>query len=208
MSNKKTPLILAAVLVIILAGAAILYPRLATEAPLAGAGGPGQGAGSSGQSDGSVSQPQVIPAPSFPLELPDGQVMELSDLLGDKPVVLNFWASTCPPCKQEMPDFQAAYEAYGDQIHFVMVNVGDAMQGETRQKADDYLAEQGYTFPVYFDQQYQGITTYGVVGFPHTYFVDGEGNLTLYAAGMISAEGLQQGLHSIAPELVPAPEGA
>ena len=103
---------------------------------------------------------------------------------------------------------KTAYEAYGDQIHFVMVNVGDAMQGETREKADAYLEESGFTFPVYFDLDYQGITAYGVTGFPHTYFVDGAGNLQLYAPGMISAAGLQQGLHAIAPELVPAPPEA
>ena len=107
-----------------------------------------------------------------------------------------------------MADFQTASEAYGDQIHVVMVNVGDAMQGETREKADAYLEESGFTFPVYFDLDYQGITAYGVTGFPHTYFVDGAGNLQLYAPGMISAAGLQQGLHAIAPELVPAPPEA
>ena len=130
----------------------------------------------------------------------------LSDLLGDKPVVLNFWASTCPPCKEEMPDFQAAFEQYGQEIQFVMVNVGDAMQGESRERAEAFLAETGYTFPVYYDIDYQGILTYGVTGFPHTYFIDGQGDLQLYAPGKISAQGLQQGLHSISPDLVPAPE--
>ena len=50
------------------------------------------------------------------------------------------------------------------------------------------------------------ILTYGVTGFPHTYFIDSQGNLQLYAPGMISAAGLQQELHSISPDLVPAPE--
>ena len=59
---------------------------------------------------------------------------------------------------------------------------------------------------VYYDIDYQGILTYGVTGFPHTYFIDSQGNLQLYAPGMISAAGLQQGLHSISPDLVPAPE--
>ena len=201
MNNKKAVIALAALLVLILGGAALLYPRLSAGTGLSDVG----GAASDPQGDSS-SQTQVIAAPSFPMATPEGEELELADLLGDKPVVLNFWASTCPPCKEEMPDFQTAYESYGDQIYFVMVNVGDAMQGETREKADAYLAQEGYTFPVYFDQEYQGITAYGVRGFPHTYFIDQEGNLQLYAPGMISAAGLQEGLHAIAPDLVPAPE--
>ena len=69
-----------------------------------------------------------------------------------------------------------------------------------------FLWRQGIPFPVYYDIDYQGILTYGVTGFPHTYFIDSQGNLQLYAPGMISAAGLQQGLHSISPDLVPAPE--
>ena len=202
MNSKRNLILLAVALILVLGGAVLLYSRLSAGANLSGVG----GAPSGSQGDGSAAQ--TVAAPSFPMATPEGEEIALSDLLGDKPVVLNFWASTCPPCKAEMADFQTAYEAYGDQIHFVMVNVGDAMQGETREKADAYLEESGFTFPVYFDLDYQGITAYGVTGFPHTYFVDGAGNLQLYAPGMISAAGLQQGLHAIAPELVPAPSDA
>lgn len=195
MNNKKTVFILSAVLVVILGAAALLYPKLAASAP----------SNLGGATSSSGSEPQTVPAPSFPLLTPEGGELDLEELVGEKPVVLNFWASTCPPCKEEMPDFQAAYEAYGQDINFVMVNVGDAMQGETREKADAYLEETGYTFPVYFDVDYQGITTYGVQGFPHTYFIDAEGNVVIYAAGMLTAQGLQQGLSLIAPDLVEAP---
>lgn len=195
MNNKKTVFILAAALVVILGAAALLYPKLSASAP----------SNLGGATSSGSSEPQTVPAPSFPLLTPEGDELDLEELVGEKPVVLNFWASTCPPCKEEMPDFQAAYEAYGQDINFVMVNVGDAMQGETREKADTYLAEAGYTFPVYFDVDYQGITAYGVQGFPHTYFIDAEGNVVIYAAGMLTAQGLQQGLNLIAPDLVEAP---
>jgi len=199
MKNKKTTLLLALFLVLVVGGAAVLYPKLSASAPLPGAGG-----SSAGQS-ASASQPQTFPAPSFSMEDTEGNVVQLSDLLDGQPLVLNFWASTCPPCKQEMPDFQDAFDAYGSEIRFAMVNVGDAMQGETREKADAFLEESGYTFPIYFDLDYQGITTYEVRGFPHTYFIDSAGELVLYAPGMIGASALQQGLHAIAPDLVPAP---
>lgn len=198
MKRSKKTFILAAVLVLLLAGAGLLYNKLSQ--------GRSPGLPPVEDSASSSQESSPVPAPSFPLEDPEGNLLDLSDLIGDKPVVLNFWASTCPPCKEEMPDFQAAFEQYGQEIHFVMVNVGDAMQGETREKAEAFLMETGYSFPVYYDIDYQGILIYGVTGFPHTYFIDSQGNLQLYAPGMISAAGLQQGLHSISPDLVPAPE--
>lgn len=194
MNSKKTLVLLAAALAVILGAAALLYPRLA-----------GQGQITAPAADSSQGEAPSVPAPSFSMETPEGETVELADLLDGRPAVLNFWASTCPPCVAEMPDFQAAYEDYGEEIQFIMLNVGDAMRGETREKADAYLEEEGYTLPVYFDLDYQGITAYGVTGFPHTYFIDEAGNVCLYAPGMIAAEGLQQGLHAIAPELVPAP---
>ena len=198
--GKKSTVILGVALVVILAAAGFLYTRLA----------PGvqhdQLAQEPSQSEGSSSSSsqQASPAPSFPMEDSQGNTVQLSDFLGDKPVFLNFWASTCSPCKQEMPDIQALYERYGEQIHFVLVNVGAAMK-DTREKAESYLAEQGFTFPVYYDVDYQAITTYGINSFPFSIFIDAQGNLVTYGQGMLSAELLQKGLNLIAPDVVPAP---
>ena len=120
--GKKSTVILGIALVVILAAAGFLYTRLAPgvqNSQLANE--PSQSEGSSSSS--SSSSQQANPAPSFPMEDSQGNTVQLSDFLGDKPVFLNFWASTCSPCKQEMPDIQALYEQYGDQIHFVLVNV-------------------------------------------------------------------------------------
>lgn len=199
--GKKSTVILGVALVVILAAAGFLYTRLA----------PGvqhdQLAQEPSQSEGSTSSSssqQASPAPAFPMEDAQGNTVQLSDFLGDKPVFLNFWASTCSPCKQEMPDIQALYEQYGEQIHFVLVNVGSAMK-DTREKAESYLAEQGFTFPVYYDVDYQAITTYGINSFPFSIFIDAQGNLVTYGQGMLSAELLQKGLNLIAPDVVPAP---
>ena len=199
--GKKSTVILGVALVVILAAAGFLYTRLAPGVQhdqLAQE--PSQSEGSSSSS----SSQQASPAPSFPIEDSQGNTVQLSDFLGDKPVFLNFWASTCSPCKQEMPDIQALYEQYGDQIHFVLVNVGAAMK-DTREKAESYLAEQGFTFPVYYDVDYQAITTYGINSFPFSIFIDAQGNLVTYGQGMLSAELLQKGLNLIAPDVVPAP---
>ena len=199
--GKKSTVILGVALVVILATAGFLYTRLAPAVQH------DQLAQEPSQSEGSASSSssqQASPAPSFPMEDAQGNTVQLSDFLGDKPVFLNFWASTCSPCKQEMPDIQALYEQYGEQIHFVLVNVGSAMK-DTREKAESYLTEQGFTFPVYYDVDYQAITTYGINSFPFSIFIDAQGNLVTYGQGMLSAELLQKGLNLIAPDVVPAP---
>ena len=157
--GKKSTVILGIALVVILAAAGFLYTRLAPgvqNSQLANE--PSQSEGPASSSFSSSSSQQANPAPSFPMEDSQGNTVQLSDFLGDKPVFLNFWASTCSPCKQEMPDIQALYEQYGDQIHFVLVNVGAAMN-DTREKAENYLKEAGFTFPVYYDVDYQAIST-------------------------------------------------
>lgn len=199
--GKKSTLLLGVGLVIVLAVAGFLYTRLAPAAEndqLANK--PTQ----SQDSSASSSQQQANPAPSFPMEDVQGNTVQLSDFLGQKPIFLNFWASTCPPCKQEMPDIQALYEQYGDQIQFVLVNVGAAMN-DTREKAQSYLSEEKFTFPVYYDVDYQAITAYGLNSFPTSFFIDAQGNLVTYGRGMLSASMLQKGLNLIAPDIVPAP---
>ena len=203
--GKKSTVILGIALVVILAAAGFLYTRQAPgvqNSQLANE--PSQSEGSSSSSSSSSSSQQANPAPSFPMEDSQGNTVQLSDFLGDKPVFLNFWASTCCPCKQEMPDIQALYEQYGDQIHFVLVNVGAAMN-DTREKAENYLKEAGFTFPVYYDVDYHAISTYGINSFPFSIFIDAQGNLVTYGQGKLSAELLQKGLNLMAPDVVPAP---
>ena len=81
-------------------------------------------------------------APDFIVYDSEGNEVALSDFLG-QPVVLNFWASWCGPCKSEMPDFQEVYEEYGEEVQFLMVNLTDGSQ-ETVESASDYIANNGY----------------------------------------------------------------
>ena len=122
----------------------------------------------------------------------EGNPHKLSDFRG-KPVILNFWASWCGPCKSEMPDFEDAYQEYGEQIHFLMVNLTDGSQ-ETVESASGYISGQGYTFPVYYDTDMEAAMTYGVYAVPQTYFIDGDGNIVTYAQGALPASSLQQGV--------------
>ena len=137
-------------------------------------------------------------APDFTFYDIDGNAYALSDFQG-KPVILNFWASWCGPCKSEMPDIQAAFEEYGDEIHFALVNLTDG-NSETEETASAYITGQGYTFLVYYDREPEGAKAlagaeaYKVNSIPVTYFIDAQGNIVAYASGMMSAARLQQGI--------------
>ena len=93
----------------------------------------------------------------------------------------------------EMPDIEKAWQEYGDEIHFLIVDLTDGSQ-ETVEKASTYIAEQGYTFPVYFDTAMEGAYGYSVTGIPVTYFIDAEGNFVAYYQSAMSADILQQGI--------------
>ena len=190
MNQKKTVLMLGGILLLVLGAAAVIYPRLASQAT---------------PQDETASQQELQPAPTFSLEDAQGETQDFVSLLDGRPAVVNFWASTCGPCKMEMPHFQAAYESYGEDIQFFMVNVGDAMRGETRENAKSFLEQSAYTFPVYYDLDYSGVMAYALRGFPATFFLDKEGRLVTYANGMISDQTLVYGLSLIAPEIVESP---
>ena len=137
----------------------------------------------------------VETAPDFTMTNASGEEVKLSDFF-DKPVVLNFWASWCGPCKSEMPHFEDAYQKYGEDINFVIVNLTDGAR-ETVENASDFIEEQGYTFPLYFDTNTEGAMTYGTYSIPVTYFIGADGAPVAQANGALDAATLQKGLDMI-----------
>lgn len=143
-------------------------------------------------------------APDFTVTDIDGNSHKLTDYFG-KPIVLNFWASWCGPCKSEMPHFDDAAAEYEGEITFLMVNMTDGSQ-ETVKTASEFIASAGYSFPVLYDTAMEAAITYAVYSIPTTYFIDSEGNLIAQATGAIDGDTLQRGIDMIYPVSVMAKE--
>ena len=136
-----------------------------------------------------------IKAPDFTVYDSEGNAVKLSDMLG-KPVVLNFWASWCPPCKAEMPHFDEVNAELGGEIQFMMVDLVDGVR-ETVEVGLAYIEEQGYSFPVFFDSDGEGGSTYGIRSIPTTFFIDKEGNIVTGMQGAIDEITLREGIELI-----------
>ena len=119
--------------------------------------------------------PDKNTAPDFTVLDANGKKIRLSDNFG-KPIVINFWATWCPPCKRELPDFDKLCMEYGDKVVFMMVNLTDGRR-DTVDGTKNFVSKNGYTFPVYFDTEYNGADAYNVSSIPQTTFIDANGNV-------------------------------
>lgn len=128
-------------------------------------------------------------APGFEAPLLEGAgTLSLAGLEG-KPVVLNFWASWCVPCRDEAPWFKKAHARYGDRIHFVGVDIHDA-----RSDAIAFVDEYGLEYPSVRDLDGRIEGDYGLTGQPETFLIDAGGTIVEHVPGAFSDEATLMGL--------------
>jgi len=121
---------------------------------------------------------ETFTAPDFSLKGEDGKTYRLKDYVGQV-VVLNFWATWCPPCRFEMPSMERAHaQLKGEKIAILAVNVGE---DETTVFA--FTGQYPVTFPLLLDQDGSVIAKYPVIGLPTTFIIDPSGKVTHRAIG-------------------------
>lgn len=156
----------------------------------AASGGAQQDGASGSQAQGEGEEIPVVPAPDFTLTDQYGESHTLSDYQGQT-VFLNFWATWCGPCKMEMPDIQALYEAWdenaGDLVVLGVAGPNIGREGSAEDIAA-FLEENDYTYPVVMDDTGALFYQYGISAYPTTFMIDTEGNVFGYVQGAVSRE--------------------
>lgn len=177
---QRYPYLGLAVAILLMVGAAVIYERGRADESESGlsvvtlAGRPG-------------STPRLgEPAPDFTLATLDGQRLGLADLRG-RPVLINFWASWCPPCRGEMPDLAQAAREYSD-VGLVVLAVNLQEEPEAIQR---YATNAGLSFPIALDRSGAVATRYNLTGLPTSFFIDRNGVVRDLNIGALTLKGLR-----------------
>ena len=152
----------------------------------------GEGGGDAADSDDGTDADQTVRAYEFEMEDQFGNVHRLDDYKG-KVIFLNFWATWCGPCRNEMPEIQKLYEEYaaqGENAEVAVIGVaGPGMGGEgSREEITAFMEENGYTYPVLMDETGEMFSYYGISAFPTTFMIDREGNVYGYVSGQLTED--------------------
>jgi thiol-disulfide isomerase/thioredoxin len=172
-------------------GAAIFVP--AVPAVLAACGDDGNGAGDLGPPNDFAFVPyQGVGDPDTEDEIQFSEVFE-----DGRPVILNFWAGQCPPCRAEMPDFQRIADEYGDDILLLGLDVGVFTMLGTQDDARALLEELDITYPAGFAVDQQPLRDYEVTAMPTTVFITPTGEIVDKRAGMILEEEMREKIEAL-----------
>jgi peroxiredoxin len=126
------------------------------------------------------------PAPDFTLQNADGNAVRLSELKG-KPVLINFWATWCTPCREEMPAMQEVYDQYRDQgLVILAIDMEEDLRTVRR-----WIEQGGFTFTFLLDSEGEQVKRYNVTAAPTSYFVDRGGVIKDLKLGALSRTEMQ-----------------
>ena len=133
---------------------------------------------------------------SFQIPFIDENQKELTlDRFKGKPLILNFWATWCPPCRQEMPEFNEAnkvFEENGDAVLSTVNLTTGGARGETEDKVRKFMADNGYNMKVLLDKTGKVAEKYKIYAIPTTYVIDGDGRVYTYFEGTTSKDKLMK----------------
>ena len=122
-------------------------------------------------------------APDFALETMHGEMIRLSDYRGT-PILLNFWATWCPPCREEMPDMERLHQETGMKVIAVNLTATE----NSLQAIDDFATSYQLTFPMPLDKKNLVAEQYQILPIPTTYIIDSQGIIQLYVFGPLQYE--------------------
>ena len=135
-----------------------------------------------------------------------GEPMLLSVIADGRPLVVNFWATWCPYCVDEMPDLQELYREYGDRVSFAFVDAADGRR-ERVEDAAAWLVEQGLEdLPAYYDTLFEAQTSLGIYSYPTTVIVAANGEILTISPGRIDKDSMRGALEYVVADADPQPE--
>ncbi len=126
-----------------------------------------------------------------------GETVQFSSLLGKQPVVLNFWAGLCPPCRAEMPDFQALSQKYQGQVLIMGVDVGPFSGLGSEADGRKLIQELGITYPTGTTRDSTVTRRYQVLGMPSTFFITPDGIIVQKSLGYLSRQQMEEAFQKL-----------
>lgn len=155
--------------------------------------------GLGGDSSSGLSANRHIAAPDFQLtvyqgaDVLGGEELKFSDIFGQgKPVVLNFWAGLCPPCRAEMPFFQNVYDELGDQVILLGLDIGPFIGLGSNEDGQNLLKELNITYPAGTTFDAGTVAAYKIRGMPTTVFLTSDGKISEVHTGILDEASLRE----------------